>query len=56
MQLIAAEPKTQVEQLWTDFQKELEMLGIEAIEKRMTERYLENLKRYQDAGYYTNMG
>ena len=29
--------------------------GMEAVEAKMTSRYVENLKRYQDAGYFTDI-
>ena len=29
--------------------------GLEAVEAKMTSRYVENLKRYQDAGYFTDI-
>ena len=29
--------------------------GLEAIEKAMTDNYISNLKRYQDAGYFTDI-
>ena len=29
--------------------------GIEAVEAKMTSRYVENLKRYQEAGYFTDI-
>lgn len=29
--------------------------GLEAVEANMTQRYVENLKRYQEAGFFTDI-
>ena len=55
-ELISAPSEAQVELLWNDFQKFLEFNGIRAIEERMPQRFTNHLKRYQDAGYYTDIG
>ena len=33
----------------------MENEGAAAVEAKMTERYVENLKRYQEAGYFTDI-
>ncbi len=49
--MITAESEAAVEQQWNDFQAYAKANGLEAVEAKMTERYVENLKRYQEAGY-----
>ncbi len=53
--MITAESEAAVEQQWNDFQAYAKANGLEAVEAKMTERYVENLKRYQDAGYFTDI-
>ncbi len=53
--MITAESEAAVEQAWNDFQAYAQANGLEAVEAKMTERYVENLKRYQDAGFYTDI-
>ena len=53
--MVTAESEAAVEQIWNEFQEYAKANGIEAVEAKMTERYVENLKRYQDAGYFTDI-
>ena len=53
--MISAGSEAEVEQYWNEFQQYAKDAGIEAIEKKMTERYVQNLKIYQDNGYFTDI-
>jgi len=53
--MISAGSEAEVEQYWNEFQQYAKDAGIEAIEKKMTERYVQNLRIYQDAGYFTDI-
>ncbi len=53
--MVTAESEAACEQAWNDFQAYMVSNGLEAVEAKMTERYVENLKRYQDAGYFTDI-
>ena len=53
--MVTAESEAAVEQIWNDFQAYAKANGIEAVEAKMTSRYVENLKRYQEAGYFTDI-
>ncbi len=53
--MVTAESEAAVEQIWNEFQAYAKANGIEAVEAKMTERYVENLKRYQEAGYFTDI-
>ena len=53
--MVTAESEAACEQAWNDFQAYMTANGLEAVEAKMTERYVENLKRYQDAGYFTDI-
>ena len=53
--MVTAESEAAVEQVWNDFQAYMTANGLEAVEAKMTSRYVENLKRYQDAGYFTDI-
>ena len=54
-ELICANSEAEVELIWNEFQKFLAFNGIDAIEKRMTQRFGDHLKRYQQAGYYNDI-
>ena len=54
-QMITAESEAAVDQIWTETQDYMKTHGLEAIEKAMTDNYISNLKRYQDAGYFTDI-
>ena len=53
--MITAESEAAVEQIWNDFQAYAKANGLDAVEAKMTQRYVENLKRYQDAGFFTDV-
>ena len=53
--MITADSEAACEQAWNEFQTYAMNEGMEAVEAKMTERYVENLKRYQDAGYFTDI-
>ena len=53
--MITAESEAAVEQVWKETQDYMKANGLEAIEKAMTDNYVSNLKRYQDAGYFTDI-
>ena len=53
--MVTAESEAACEQAWNDFQAYMVSNGLEAVEAKMTDRYVENLKRYQDAGYFTDI-
>ncbi len=53
--MITADSEAGVEQIWNDFQAYAIDNGLEAVEARMTARYVENLKRYQEAGFFTDI-
>ncbi len=53
--MVSAESEAAVEQIWNDFQAYAMDNGLEAVEARMTARYVENLKRYQEAGFFTDI-
>ena len=53
--MITADSEAGVEQIWNDFQAYAMDNGLEAVEARMTARYVENLKRYQEAGFFTDI-
>ena len=53
--MITAESEAQVEQYWTEIQNYITEAGLDAVEAKMTERYLKNLKVYQDAGFFTDI-
>ena len=44
-----------VAQRWESLQRELANMGLDALEEAMTARFSEALKRYHDAGYYTEI-
>ena len=54
-QMITADSEAAVEQIWNETQDYMKANGLEAIEKAMTDNYISNLKRYQDAGYFTDI-
>ena len=53
--MIMADSEAAVEAAWNEFQTYAMNEGMEAVEAKMTERYVENLKRYQAAGYFTDI-
>ena len=53
--MVTAESEAAVEQQWNDFQAYAQANGLEAVEAKMTSRYIENLKRYQEAGFFTDI-
>ncbi len=53
--MITADSEAACEQAWNEFQTYAMNEGMEAVEAKMTARYVENLKRYQDAGYFTDI-
>ncbi len=53
--MVTAESEAAVEQAWNDFQAYATANGLDAVQAKMTERYVENLKRYQDAGFFTDI-
>ncbi len=53
--MITAESEAACEQRWNEFQDYMMNNGLEAVEAKMTERYVQNLKRYQEAGYFTDI-
>ncbi len=53
--MVTADSEAAVEQVWNDFQEYAKANGLEAVEAKMTSRYVENLKRYQEAGYFTDI-
>ena len=54
-QMITAESEAACEQVYADFQQYAKDNGYDAVMAKMTERYVENLKRYQAAGYFTDI-
>ena len=53
--MVTAESEAAVEQIWNDLQAYIKDNGLPAIEAKMTERYVTNLKRYQEAGFFTDV-
>ena len=53
--MVTAESEAACEQAYADFQQYAKDNGYDAIMAKMTERYIENLKRYQEAGYFTDV-
>lgn len=53
--MITADSEAAVEQVWNETQDYMKANGLDAIEKTMTDNYISNLKRYQDAGYFTDI-
>ena len=53
--MITADSEAACEQAWNEFQTYAMNEGMEAVEAKMTSRYVENLKRYQAAGYFTDI-
>ena len=53
--MITADSESAVEQIWQETQDYLRANGLEAVEKAMTDNYVSNLKRYQEAGYFTDI-
>ena len=53
--MITADSEAACEQQWNDFQAYAKANGLEAVEAKMTQRYVENLKRYQAAGFFTDI-
>lgn len=53
--MVSADSEVSVEQVWNEFQTYMETNGAAAVEAKMTERYVSNLKRYQAAGYFTDI-
>ncbi len=53
--MITAESEAACEQAYTDFQNYAKSNGYDAIMAKMTERYVTNLKRYQEAGFFTDV-
>lgn len=44
--MVSADSEVSVEQVWNEFQTSMETNGAAAVEAKMTERYVSNLKRY----------
>jgi len=55
VRMLHANSEAVVEQIWAEFQTFLTQNAIDSIEKRLTERFTENLARYQAEGYYTDI-
>ncbi len=53
--MVTAESEAACEQAYADFQQYAKDNGYDAIMAKMTERYIENLKRYQAEGYFTDV-
>lgn len=53
--MVTADSEAACEQAWNEFQTYMENEGAAAVEAKMTSRYVENLKRYQEAGYFTDI-
>ena len=53
--LVPEQLQALIRDLMTGFQAYAQANGLEAVEAKITERYVENLKRYQDAGFYTDI-
>ena len=53
--MVTAESEAACEQVYADFQQYAKDNGYDAVMAKMTERYVENLKRYQAAGYFTDI-
>ena len=53
--MITADSEAAVEAAWNEFQTYMENEGGAAVEAKMTSRYVENLKRYQAEGYFTDI-
>ena len=53
--MITADSEAACEQAWNDFRDYAKANGLEAVEAKMTQRYVENLKRYQEAGFFTDI-
>jgi len=53
--MVTAESEAACEQAYADFQQYAKDNGYDAVMAKMTERYVENLKRYQAAGYFTDI-
>ena len=45
----------EVAQRWESLQRELTNMGLDTLEEAMTVRFSEALKRYHDAGYFTEI-
>ena len=44
-----------VTEAWNMLMHELDIMGLEKLETGMTERFVQHLVRYQEAGYYTGI-
>ena len=51
--MVTAPDADEVEILWTEFQNEIQKLGLADIEATMTAQYQDALARYQAAGFFT---
>ena len=51
--MVTAPDEDEVEILWTEFQNEIQKLGLADIEATMTAQYQDALARYQAAGFFT---
>ena len=53
--MITAESEAAVEQLYAEYKQYCKDAGVDAVQAKMTERYLEYLPVYQEAGYFTDI-
>jgi len=53
--IVTAASTEQAQQLWDELQSQLNQKGLFELEKSMTYQFKEALKRYQAAGYYTDI-
>ena len=53
--MITAESEAAVEQIYAEYQQYCQDAGVDAVQAKMTSRYLEYLPLYQDAGYFTDI-
>ncbi len=53
--MVTAANEAEVEKIWNDFQAFLAANNYDGVKAQMTERYVTNLKRYQAAGFFTDI-
>lgn len=54
-EMVKSSSADEAQQRWNDMHTELEQLGLRAIEQGMTVRFTDALKRYHEAGYFTEI-
>jgi len=53
--MITATSEAEVDQIWAELQQYLTDVGLDAVEAKMTERYIAGLEVYQKNGYFTDI-